>query len=181
MVSIMVYSSFFHMLWTHFLIGIAFAVVVALLHNAYYKGQPRWLFAWGGDALSTGQQIMWLKWGGIVMLWEIVSSIFLMPANMRYYELSMSLFEGPAMLLGLFIIDRILEFWEVQPVRPIRFLRPVNTDKVTIHMIHPFDAIRARMEKMKDDKTTKQHNAEAVREAERQQGIDDLQNLTRGH
>lgn len=104
----MVNYSLSAIIWTHFFIGIVIGVALWLI--AEYRHHPRW-FQFEGDVLTLGLPTRWLAWTIFCFGFEFFSAC---KAPDMYQEMALSLIEAPVMVVGVFIVDRIARWREME-------------------------------------------------------------------
>jgi len=104
----MIYGGFFSMVATHFFIGVAIGGV--LYYYARWCNRDRPL-QFGGDVVSWGLPSRWIFWMLVCLLYEVISSC---KAPDMYREVAWSPIEAPAMAFGVFVVDRICRWKELE-------------------------------------------------------------------
>jgi hypothetical protein len=88
-------------IWVHFFIGIGLATAYAFYCQRH--SHERHLFTFGDWPFGTQSKI--LEWLGIMLIVELIISWA--PHQDHLYEMSMSIFEAPALVIGLWVVDRV--------------------------------------------------------------------------
>lgn len=110
------YASFTSFVMTHLLMGVTMGIVLYLIGHVRNKPRP-WQF--GGELLSVGLPSRWILWLLGCISFEILSSCH-MPD--QYQEIGYSFIEGPIMVAGAFMVDRLCRWHELdeiwEPIAP---------------------------------------------------------------
>lgn len=135
------------MVTTHFFIGVAVGVLVLLVSRWLNIERP---LQFGGKILSLGLPSRWFFWSAACFSFEILSSC---KTPAMYQEIAFSIIEAPAMALGVFVVDRLCRWEEVETHINSRFsntFKPTPTTKATNGLDH--EAAKKHFEDLTRDK-----------------------------
>jgi len=160
----MMYLTFRDMIFIHWFLGVSFAIAATIW--ALYKDKDRHLFVFGGDVLSLGDKHQWLKWYIVCYVFEVITSIFYFKAGMMYVEIAMSVWQAGLMVVGGFMVDRIVTLFSTPPTAASRTMQEVR------------DSVTKKASELKDNLKIK---TPKVDEETIQKEKDDFDSLVKGH